>query len=587
MPEQADQAEGITPHIRLLHIQRFRGIEKLIWRPGKGVNILLGGGDVCKTTVLEAIALLLNPTNASTLSDADYWQRKYEDGFIIGAVMALPLSCGIAEQRKSSWPWDWNGKKPVIPNMDANEGLVNDPVYCLRVCGTPDFELQHEILQPDDAADHLPVSVRRKIGLVRLSGDDRNDRDLRLIQGSALERLLSDKTLRSRLGNKLAETDVKGELKEEAKDALSELDKRFSERALPHDLSLGLVGGPGFSLNALIGLTAVKGDAVLPLASWGAGTRRLAALEVAAAHTGDHPIMVVDEIERGLESYRQRVLMEELIAGPSQVFVTTHSAPAVSAADGADLWYVDVGGAVGSLPETTKPQQRRDPETFLSRLAIIAEGMTEVGFVTTLINRSLGEDMRRHGIWVTNGNSNTEALTVLRDLAYSGLKVGGFADSEGTDNKPWAEVKEKLGDLLMRWQTGCMESNLIPHVADEHLEAFIQEPDGYVGERLRTLFERIEVQEMTIAAISAVIDIRALMIEAAKGSPPADPDADASLKKSWRKHGQRWFKSYDGGVELCEKMFAFGLWPHVQGELLPFVNAVRAAVGLPTVKTVN
>lgn len=587
MPDQTDQAAEPAPHIRLLHIQRFRGIEKLIWRPGAGVNLLLGGGDVGKTTVLEAIALLLNPTNASTLSDADYWQRKHEDGFVIGAVMALPLSCGIAEQRKSSWPWEWNGKKPVVPDIEANEGQVNDPVYCVRVTGTPDFELQHEILQPDDSADHFSVSVRRNIGLVRLGGDDRNDRDLRLIQGSALERLLSDKTLRSRLGNKLAQTDVEGELKDGAKDALAALDKRFGERALPSELSLGLVGGPGFSLNALIGLTAAKDGALLPLSSWGAGTRRLAALEVAAAHTVDHPIMVVDEIERGLESYRQRLLMEELIAGPSQVFVTTHSAPAVSAAEGACLWYVDAGGSVGSLPDSTKPQQRRDPEAFLSRLLIISEGKTEVGFVTTLINRSLGEDMRRHGIWVSDGGSNSEALAVLGDLAESGLKVGGFADNEGTDNTPWAVVKGKLGDLLMRWQNGCMESNLFPHVADEHLEAFIEEADGYAGERLRTLFERVNVEEKSLAAIAAATDIRQLMIDAAKGSLPAEINAPADKKKAWRKHGQRWFKSHAGGIELCEKMFVFGLWPHVEAELLPFVNAVRAAVGLPHVTTVS
>lgn len=79
---------------------------------------------------------------------------------------------------------------------------------------------------------------------------------------------------------------------------------------------------------------------MLPMASWGAGTRRLAALEVAAAHHAEHPIMIVDEIERGLESYRQRILVEELLASPSQVFVTTHSAAAVHAAATATLWYV-------------------------------------------------------------------------------------------------------------------------------------------------------------------------------------------------------------------------------------------------------
>src|SRR3546814_3669742 len=64
MPDQEPPAADEAPYIRFLSIRRFRGIEKLLWRPGKGVNVLLGGGDVGKTTILEAIALLLNPTNA-------------------------------------------------------------------------------------------------------------------------------------------------------------------------------------------------------------------------------------------------------------------------------------------------------------------------------------------------------------------------------------------------------------------------------------------------------------------------------------------------------------------------------------------
>jgi putative ATP-dependent endonuclease of OLD family len=298
--------------------------------------------------------------------------------------------------------------------------------------------------------------------------------------------------------------------------------------------------------------------------------------------------MVVDEIERGLESYRQRVLMEELIARPSQVFVTTHSAPAVSAAVGANLWNVDAGGAVGSLPASIGPQQKRDPETFLARVAIIAEGQTEVGFATTLINRSLGEDMRRYGIWVSDGGSNTETLAVLRELADSGLKIGGFADNEGTDNGNWQAVKEKLGDLLMRWPDGCLETNLIPHLGDDQLEAFIRDPDGDDGERLRTMADRLGIKDKSLAAIRAATDdTRKLMVEAACGSAPVDPNASQEQKKAWKKHGQRWFKSTAGGVELAEKMFALGLWPHVQDRLLPFVNAVRSAVGLRSLQTMN
>lgn len=35
----------------------------LKWRPSRGVNLILGGGDVGKTAILEAIALLLSPLN--------------------------------------------------------------------------------------------------------------------------------------------------------------------------------------------------------------------------------------------------------------------------------------------------------------------------------------------------------------------------------------------------------------------------------------------------------------------------------------------------------------------------------------------
>lgn len=588
MPEDAQQPADEAPYIRLLSIKRFRGIEDLTWLPAKGVNVLLGGGDVGKTTILEAIALLLNPTNATTLSDADYWQRRHEDGFEISAVMALPLSCGIVEQRKSVWPWEWGGDGAKLPDLEANDGQSHDPVFCVRVCGTTDFDLQHEICQPDESFDHFPVSVRRNIGVVRLSGDDRNDRDLRLLQGSALDRLLSDRTLRSRLADKLGETDVDGELKEEAKAALATLDERFVFRLLPSQLGLGLVGGPGFSLNALIGLMATKDGTKLPLSSWGAGTRRLAAFEVAALHQVDHPIIVVDEIERGLESYRQRILMEELIANPSQVFVTTHSAPAVNAAVGAALWYVDAGGKVGSLPASVAAQQKRDPETFLARLAVIAEGATEVGFVTTLLTRSIGEDIRRHGIRVSDGGSNSEALTVLRGLAASGLAVAGFADNEGTQEGSWQQVKDKLGELLMRWPNGCLETNIVPHLGDDQIEAFITDPEGDAGERLRTLADRLGIQDKSLAAILAKADdVRQLIVGAACGSPPADPDAPNDQKKEWKKHGQRWFKSTAGGAELAEKMFALGLWPNLSPQLLPFVNAVRTAVGLAAVQTVN
>jgi putative ATP-dependent endonuclease of the OLD family len=182
-----------APAIYRLSIERFRGVVSLVWQPTRGVNLILGGGDVGKTTILDAIGLLLSPVNTSNVSDTDYYERKIEAGFVIEAVMSLPPGSGISNQLKASWPWEWTGDDLTIPRMEDDGGQTGEPVYRLRVRGTEDLELSHEIVQPDASVDPFPVGLRRSIGLVRLGGDDRNDRDLRLVQGSALDRLLSDR----------------------------------------------------------------------------------------------------------------------------------------------------------------------------------------------------------------------------------------------------------------------------------------------------------------------------------------------------------------------------------------------------------
>lgn len=581
-------SKRLAPLIYRLTIERFRGIEKLVWFPKPGLNVILGGGDVGKSTVLDAIALLFSPSNTTVLSDADYWQREVDKEFCIEAVMSLPESCGMNRQTKQAWPWEWNGNEPILPNTDdeTTSGNITEPVYRLRVRGTSEFDVAFEVHQPDDSFDHFGVAVRRSIGLVRLSGDDRNDRDLRLVQGSALDRLVSDKTLRSRLGQKLAESDVEDALKDESKTKIVTLDEAFKKQGLPTGLGVGLTGGQGLSLNALIGLTAkAHPDVTLPLANWGAGTRRLAALEIAAAHQENHPITVVDEVERGLEPYRQRVLMAKLQSAGSQVFLTTHSAAALTAASDATIWYMDFNGTIGSVPESVAVFRKRDPETLLARLAIITEGPTEEGFVSVLLERAIGNDLLERGVWITNAGGNDGTLTLLEDLSKSGIKFGGFADDEGRFPTRWDSVRSKLGNLLFRWATGCLEENIIKHVPLDRLEEFICDADGDSGVRRRTLADRLGIVSKEFSAISTgTTDLKKLIIEAASGSwPPDREEASKGEAKTWKKHGQDWFKSVAGGRELASKVSTLNLWPQINADLLPFVNAVRSAVSLPAI----
>ena len=574
------------PLIRRFTIERFRGIRQLDWRPASRLNVILGGGDCGKTTILEAIALLLNPTNYALLSDIDYWERRVEEGFCIEAVMSLPDSCLINHQTKIAWPWEWNGAEAVLPNQDAEASTpaTVESVYRVRVRGTAEFDLAYEVVQPDGTADHFSASVRRQIGLVRLGGNDRNDRDLRLLQGSALDRLLSDRALRSRLSQKLAGANIDSELKDEAQTALANLSKTFEQKHLPNGLSIGLIGGQGFSVAAMIGLVASKQGVNLPLTAWGAGTRRLAALEIAASHNTENPITVVDEVERGLEPYRQRKLITDLQALPSQTFLTTHSSAVIASSKKAALWFIDSRGVIGALTEAVASIQERDPGVFLARLAVIAEGATEVGFVSAFLRRALGAELLDLGISVCDGQGNDQTLQVLEGMLSSGLTIAGFADDEGRNPARWAAVKTRLGGLLLRWPSGCLEENVITLVEEQQLEAFIKPPDGASGNRLRTLADRLATADKEFETLRTTAnDLKALVIQAATGSADGINKNCMSSPKELKAHGRTWFKSLEGGHELEEKVFDFGLWPGLKSQLLPFANAVRSALRLPPV----
>ena len=578
--------------IRKLTIERFRGLEKFEWQPHPGINVLLGGGDVGKTTVLEAIALLLNPSNAPLVSESDYWQRDSTQEFVIEAVIALPPDMGISAQRNMSWPWDWDGKHAVLPPVSEDDDLPmpDDPVYRVRVRGTTELELAWEIVQPNDETDHFSVAVRRKIGVVRLSADERNDRDLRLVYGSALDRLLADTALRARIGKQVADLDLHESLNAEGEKAIQELDQRMAEAALPSSLKLGLTTGHGLSIGALVGLLADRSGTSLPLGSWGAGTRRMAALEIASSASSAASFSIIDEIERGLEPYRLRKLFNILRERNGQTFLTTHSPVAITCARDSHLWYLDSKANIGALPHAKiAAQQRRDPETFLARIAVIAEGPTEVGFLRFLLEKAFGTEPLDYGVRVCDGQGNSATLDLLETLESAHLLFAGFADDEGIAPDRWRKLKAKLEARLLQWPNGCTEQHVIAAVPEGKLQDLLKIDGKLDGDRLRTLAERLGIQDKTLAAIDQALkrtgkSWREAIIDAATGNTAGAPEG---FEKSWKSHARQWFKSEAGGRELVIKMAALGAWGTLQPKVLPLIRAILQAAGRPEISTLN
>lgn len=568
--------------VRQLHIKGFRGIKNLTWNPYKGMNILLGGGDSGKSTILEALGLLFSPSGNRSLAESDFWNKKSEDGFSIEATMYVSDDFEFSSGTKIYWPWEWDGENPLLPAAEADEvPEAQSPVFKVAVSATGDYELSWEIIQPDGSREHFPVGLRRKIGLVELTHDDRNDRDLRLVYGSALDRLIADNSLRSKIGHAISRIPLKDSLNEDAKQSLDQLDGSLQEEHLPSGLDLGVTSSQGISIGSLIGLLANKGDVSLPLASWGAGTCRMAALQISAAKHNGARITTIDELERGLEPYRLRQLTSSLIKSESQSFVTTHSPVAVSCSEGAQLWYIDAAGNLGILDrEKTATHQRRDPETFLSRVSVIAEGETEVGFINEILEKLFGGNPLDAGVRVCLGQGDDQLLDLLESLNMSGLKFAGFADNDGKKPERWAQLKTAMEARLFQWPEGCIETNILSLMPDDYLEHLFKDQDGdWDGNRLRTIATRLGIEgksfeEIQQAANKQGKQLRDIIIAAATGDNIEVEDKGE--KKSWKKHAQSWFKRADGsgGRELLVHLINSSKWEALEETLRPFFNSV-------------
>jgi putative ATP-dependent endonuclease of OLD family len=512
-------------------------------------------------------SVLRTPT---AVSEADYWRRDNTAEFSIEGVVSLPGGVDPNNFSILLMPWEWNGHDAVLPadpsNGDALE--AKHPVYRLRLRGTTDLELVWEIVQPDESPIQLSAAFRKKIGLIRLSTDDRNDRDLRLVFGSALDRLLADPAIRARIAKQVAEQDFSTAVGKDGIKALAALDVRLAAASLPSGIQLGLTSSQGISIGALIGLLADQDGVALPLASWGAGTRRMAALEIAAATQADTSITVIDEIERGLEPYRLRQLIGILKTTFGQCFVTTHSPVAIQCAHWAKLWYLGAAGAIGELAqEKIAAQQQRDPETFLAKLAVIAEGPTEVGFLTRILALAFKGDPLDCGVRVCDGQGNSQMLALLEALDATRLSLAAIADDEGTHPGRWATVKTNMADRLLRWDGTCTEKVVIDLLPEGRLPALLKTEDGaWNGERLRTLATRLDIEEKSLEAIRLALSnqrrtLRAAIIDAATGNPQGAPEGK---KKDWQAHARQWFKSRAGGSELAGYALANDIWPKLE-----------------------
>lgn len=329
--------------IRRIVIRRFRGLEEFELCPG-ATTLLIGPNNAGKSTVLEAVDLLLHPgwgRPRPQPTELDYYARDPDAGFEVEAVLGdlSPAFAAEAHEHLEGWQAKTN---EVIADPDGDDA---EPVVRVRVVGSSDFDLQHQFAKPESEGARFGPAARRRVGWL-FDGRTRDPAwHMTFHQRGVLERLFSDADLLPGL-EQLREALGDGAEKINADAAfLGGLETLGKELAGLHLLEEGQL--PAFELGTVsrreLLLTLrlalpVLPELMIPLVRQGRGAQRLllvaALLRLANAEEDLAPIAAFEEPEEALEPMRQAqiaAMIKQVSDRGGQVLVVTHSPEVVRA----------------------------------------------------------------------------------------------------------------------------------------------------------------------------------------------------------------------------------------------------------------
>jgi hypothetical protein len=451
--------------LRHLRVRHFRCIRALDWLVAGDFMCLVGPGDVGKSTVLDAIEFVLSPRWNLTFDDADFHEASHAEPIVIEATL------GELHRRLQS-----DAHFGLRLRGLSADGTIHDepeesdePVITVRLAVDSSLEPSWEVVT-DRHPEGMPIHARERESFAAIRLGAVIERQLSWSRGSSLARLTGDAEEHGKMladAGRSARASVDVERLPKLKAAAAQvalLSKVFGVRPRSEF-------GPGLdAANATLGTGGLAlHDGLIPLRRAGLGTRRLVTLAIQREVSQSGGVLLIDEVENGLEPFRVRRLLRELRtptpAAPqepasddrtSRVVVTTsHSSVALGELRAEELRIVRPstdGIVLLTPPAAAQGVLRAHAEAFLSERVIVTEGKTELGLLRGLddVWAKTGEPFAFRGIALADGGGCSKISGVARvflDLRYPTAVI---ADSDQPIDDP--EGLRKAGALVLLWE---------------------------------------------------------------------------------------------------------------------------------------
>lgn len=431
--------------IRQLKISNFRGIAALDWKPDSSFCCLIGSGDSGKSTLLDAAEAALS-SRWFSFTEPDFLACDTSSPIVIEATvgeLSKPLK---SDERLGLYIRGWTTAGQLRDEPEDDD----EPVLTVRLTVDATMEPVWELVC-DRSEEPRTLSNRDRalFGLVRLAGEDA--RHLAWGQGSVLARLTGDnKEAAARLAEAYRAARASANLGDiEALADTAELAEGFAkglgayvEGAYEPGLELGRSGLSSGSI--------ALHDSGVPLRLSGLGTRRLATLAIQKSAIAEGAIVLIDEIEHGLEPHRIIGAIAQLKTDQTKakdagkpaghVLMTTHSDVALGEAGATSLRVIQTSrpGRTATIahpnsPDPIRALMRFTPRALFARRILVTEGNTELGLLLGLREnwtaRHANRPIEQQGAALADGNGE-QASSMALALAGLGYATAIYRDSD-------------------------------------------------------------------------------------------------------------------------------------------------------------
>jgi putative ATP-dependent endonuclease of the OLD family len=480
------QGEISMAVIRHVEVHHFRALASLSWLPSPGINCLIGPGDSGKSTMLDAIDLCIGAKRTVQITDSDFHRLDHDTPIQIRVTVGdLPDSL----KGLDTYGLYLHGFDPLTGEISPEPGRGLDTVLTIQLLIESDLEPQWSLVSERAAASGqargLSWTDRVKLAPTRLGAF--SDTHLSWRRGSILNKLCDERADASK-ELAAAARDVRAVFGEKAKEQLAQSLELVTATARSLGVPVGAEAKAMLDASSISfsgGTISLHDEGGIPLHGLGLGSARLLIAGLQRCAAAEASIVLIDELEHGLEPHRIIRLLDALGAKepepPLQVFMTTHSPVAVRELSGAQLYVLRNCGdhheaRLVGVDDAIQGTVRKYPEALLATSVLVCEGASEVGLMRGLDQYRIDQgeaSITACGTALIDGGGE-EIFKRARVFQSLGYRTAVLRDSDVLPTPELEAAFRVAGGSVFCWgDTRALEDELFLSLSEAGIDALL------------------------------------------------------------------------------------------------------------------